>query len=174
MRLTKVIRLLTLVIYSVCIFIISSILIYLTLPKIEDVHRIIKHPELYKGNIGIMGEVYKALAKKGSASFLILDCGRNSGCMTIPVNYKGESPQVGSKIFAYGKIKMARGGHRFINIFDADAIKSQDRDVKGNIIYSVRQAIRKEFISLRIWLYSRCKNCNKLKKKLISTPLFPA
>jgi hypothetical protein len=168
-------KLLAILIKTGYIFLIISIgmfLLYSWMPQVMDVSVIVKHPDHFKDNIGVVGEVL--ITKK--ASYLILDCGENSGCITVPVSYKGERPGAGSKIIAYGKIKKAKGKTRFIERFEAYEIKLRNNDLKGEIFYSIRKArskVSKEgIIEFRKWLYSICAQCPKLKKKFIPSPLF--
>lgn len=180
MKLIKLSRFLELTIIAVSIFIISTVLIYFIIPKILDVHNIIKQPEIFKGNnIGIVGIVERVLTKKDKDStFMILECGGNS-CMAIPVAYEGQIPAIGSNIIAYGKIKVYKGRGRFVRTFQAYKINSKNNDLEGIMFYSIRKEIQKWIIEkglikeFREWLYSICKDCPKFKKWIIATPLFP-
>jgi len=181
-KLTKFLKFLEWGTYAVCVFIISFVLTSLLIPKILDVSEISKHPEVFKGNIGIRGEIYKIVKKKGEPEgFLIYDCEKDRGCGTIPVFYKGEIPKVKSRIIVHGKVKL-EDGYRFIKKFDAYKISMIDDDFSGNMFYSIGKAIRavkslrtKEgIIEFRKWLYLKCNKCSKFKKMIIPTPLFPS
>ena len=164
---------------AVSIFIISATLIYFIMPKVLDVHHIVEQPELFKGNIGIVGKVQKILIEKAeAASFLMLECD-DDACAAVPVSYEGQEPAAGSKIIAYGKIEVDEGESRFIKIFHAYKVNTRNSDSKGMMFYSIRKAVQKWIIEMRLikefreWLYSKCKYCPKFKKWLIATPLFP-
>ena len=179
MKLIKLSRLLELTMIAVSIFIISATLIYFIMPKVLDVHHIVEQPELFKGNIGIVGKVQKILIEKAeAASFLMLECD-DDACAAVPVSYEGQEPAAGSKIIAYGKIEVDEGESRFIKIFHAYKVNTRNSDSKGMMFYSIRKAVQKWIIEMRLikefreWLYSKCKYCPKFKKWLIATPLFP-
>lgn len=165
----KVLRFFKIVIIVISVFTCLPLFIYFIMPKIVDVHEITKHPELYEGSVGIVGEVYV----NKSGSFLLLDCGENTGCAAIPVAYEGTRPEPESKIIAYGQIKRQSRGRRYISLFKAYIINVKGDDFKGNLLYETRKSVRKGVIAYREWLYSKCNKCFTLKRKLISTPLFP-
>lgn len=162
----KLLKLLRVGILAVSVFFISFFLTYTIMPKIIDIHEIYAHPELFEGNIGIIGKVVPS--KKYNVSFSLLDCGE-AICDAIPIDYKGQKPVAESIIIAYGKIILEEKGHRFIKIFEADKIYTRNDDFIGNMFYSIRQGTH-EF---RGWFAKKCKKCSKLKKRLIPTVLFP-
>lgn len=176
MKLISFLRFLKLVIFAFStLLILSLFFVYFVIPKVVDVGDITKNPESFKGNVGVVGEVAQRVLKKGEyETFLIYDCRKRRPCNALPVVYKGEVPGVGSKIIAYGKIEVAKGKSRFINNFEAHKINTSNNDLKGNIFYFTRKiASREGIILFREWLYAKCKKCYKLKKKIISFPLFP-
>jgi len=163
------------VIFAFSTFLILSLFfVYFVIPKVVDVNDITKNPESFKGNVGVVGEVWKTITKKGGyETFIILDCRKKRVCGALPVAYKGEKPEVGSKIIAYGKIEEYKGEYSFINNLKAHKINASNNDLKGNIFYFMRMTASREGIILfRKWLYAKCKKCYKLKKKIIPFPLF--
>ncbi len=76
-----------------------------TIPKLIDVDEIAKHPENFKGQIGVSGKVIKVDASKKSFAL-----GCDDACVIVPVRYNGQSPDMGSEVVVYGEIKETEQG----------------------------------------------------------------
>jgi hypothetical protein len=145
------------------------------MPKVLDVDEVSKHPEVLKGNVGIVGNIYKIIKKKGEPKTILMTacfCDTDSGCSSVPVVYEGEIPETRKAVIIYGKVNL-EDGYRFIKTFDAYKINLRKDDLKGEIFYFIRKEVRKGIKNFRTWLYVKCKQCFNLKKKLIPISFFP-
>jgi len=139
------------------------------MPKIVDVHEIRKNPTLSNGYIGVIGKV--AVRDDKSEIFLLVDSLHK--CKEVPMVYKGQKPEEGTEIIAYGHFrKVDRAFNEDILWWEyflaVNKIKARDEIFSGNLFYVIRQWGQ----DLRVWLYKKCKHCLKIKQKLIPSPLF--
>ncbi len=141
---------------SVFLFIIFSILYIM--PKIVEVKEIRRNPEIVKGTIGVIGNVI--VKDDNPAYFLLSD--RKVRCKEIPIIYKGQKPEAGTEIIAYGHFKKA---DRTLNadiiwweyFLEAHKIKARKDAFSGHLFYSIRQWI----LDARNWVYKKCGRCRQ-------------
>ena len=84
--------------------------------KIVDIDKIVRHPERFKGPVGVVGKVIKVNESK---AFFILGC--KDACVRMPVSYRGQMPDQGSEIIVYGEIKEEGGRY----IFEGQVVKAK-------------------------------------------------
>ncbi|UCE74511.1 MAG: hypothetical protein JSV56_02080 [Methanomassiliicoccales archaeon] len=87
------------------------------LSKVVDVDEIVRHPDRFRGPIGVSGRVIKL--DQAQASFAL---GCEDACVMVPVRYRGQMPALGSEIVVYGEIKEAEGGRY---IFEGQEVKAR-------------------------------------------------
>ncbi len=85
--------------------------------KIVAVDEVVKNPEKFNGTIGVTGKVV-SIDKSKSIFFL----GCEDICVKMPVEYKGQMPEVNSDIVIFGEIRTINDGKR---IFEGQAIKPE-------------------------------------------------
>ena len=162
-------KLLKSVIISVCVFLLSIVLILLIMPKIVSVQEIRINPVSVKGNIAVIGKV--VMQNDNSALFLLSDS--MISCKEIPVVYKGQRPKENSEIIAYGQFRKV---DKTLNadilwweyFLEADKIKARENIFSGYLSYAMRQWVHKS----AAWFHKKCTICRKMKDRLISFPLF--
>ena len=87
------------------------------LSRIVDVDEMVKHPDRFKGFIGVAGKAIKVDESKAS---FVLGC--EDACVMMPVKYRGQIPDLRSDIIVYGEIKETQDGKY---IFEANEIKAK-------------------------------------------------
>ena len=151
-------KLLKLGIISGSLFLFSIFLIFYIMPKIVGVQEIRRNPELVKGSIAVIGNV---IIKDDNAAFFLLS-DSNIKCKEIPIIYKGQKPEAGTEIIAYGYFKKV---DRTLNadilwreyFLEANKIKSREDTFSGHLFYAIRQWI----LDARNWVYKKCGRCKK-------------
>lgn len=73
--------------------------------KVIDVEEVVKAPEQYRDFVEVEGRVMKVDESK---SIFLLGC--EDACIVMPVKYKGQMPEVKSKIIVYGEIRKREDG----------------------------------------------------------------
>ena len=85
--------------------------------KVVNVDAVVSAPDRYKGFFGVEGTVIKIDEAK---SIFLLGC--EDTCIIMPVEYKGQMPEVKSKIIVYGEINKQEDGRY---IFEAKEVKTK-------------------------------------------------
>lgn len=83
--------------------------------KIVTVDEVIKNPEKFNGTIGVTGKV---VSIDNSKSLFFLGC--EDICVKMPVEYKGQLPEVGDNIVVFGETITVNDGKR---VFEGLEIK---------------------------------------------------
>lgn len=81
------------------------------------VEKVILSPEQYKGYLKVNGIIIKI---EESQDIFLLGC--EDACVSMPVKYSGEMPEVKSDIVVYGEIKKQEDGRY---LFQADEVKKR-------------------------------------------------
>jgi len=83
--------------------------------KIVSVEDVVHAPNQYKNFLGVEGIV---IGVDESKNIFLLGCG--DACIVMPVRYRGQMPEMKSKIIAYGEIRKSENGKY---IFEAQEVK---------------------------------------------------
>jgi hypothetical protein len=136
------------------------------MPKIVDVHELRKNPELSKGYFRVMGKVEDPNDR--SSFFLLSDLIHQ--CKKIPVIYKGQKPDTGTEVIAYGNFrKVDRDVHAdalwWEFFLDTDRIEATEETFSNTQFYLFRKSMHKYVTRV----YRKCKICQKIKTRLFPT-----
>lgn len=151
------------------IILLFAVFVIFLMPKIVDVHDIRKQPASIKGSIGVIGNLQ--VMNGNSEVYLLTDIKRK--CKVMPVFYKGQMPEVGSEIIAYGIIRKVDGTASpdilwFEYFVEAESIKGGKNRLAGRTFYLIRQWTYR----FARWFFSICNKCDNLKNMLISLPFY--
>jgi hypothetical protein len=85
--------------------------------KVVDVDVLVRHPEDFKGSIGVTGRVTHLDESK---SAFVLGC--EDACVALSVRFKGKMPAIGTGVTVYGEVTKAEDAKY---IFAAQEIKTE-------------------------------------------------
>lgn len=89
-----------------------------TLSKVVDIDELVRHPEDFKGFIGVRGTVTQVDESKTA---FVLGC--EDACVAMTVTFKGQMPAVGTEVTLYGEVTKAEGDRY---IFAAQDIRANN------------------------------------------------